>query len=32
MRAEEIRKIIGDPQKIHDYLREFRKPEKLFTT
>ena len=32
MRAEEIRKIIGDPQKIHDDLRDFRKTEKLFTT
>ena len=32
MRAKELRKIIGDPQKIHDDLREFRKTEKLFTT
>ena len=32
MRAEELREIIGDPQKIHDDLREFRKTEKLFTT
>ena len=32
MRAEEPRKIISDPQKIHDDLRDFRKTEKLFTT
>ena len=32
MRAEEPRKIISDPQKIHDDLRNFRKTEKLFTT
>ena len=32
MRAEELRKIIGDPQKIHDDVREIRKTEKPFTT
>ena len=32
MRAEEIRKIIGDPQKIHDDLRDFRKSAKLFSS
>ena len=32
MRAEEIRKIISDPQKMHDDLRDFRKTEKLFAT
>ena len=32
MHAEDIREIIGDPQKIHDDLRDFRKTEMLFTT
>ena len=30
--AEELRAIIGDPQKIHDDLREFSKSAALFTT
>ena len=29
---DEFRKLIGDPQKIHDDMREFRKSEDLFCT
>ena len=29
---EEMREIIGDPQKIHDSLEEFRKSTELFCT